>query len=57
MSVESSSSRPPPTQSPLTAATIGFEYACCFSNAWLTTLAVSRAAERSPLMSAPALKA
>src|SRR5689334_21417382 len=26
MSVESINSRPPPTQSPLTAATIGFEY-------------------------------
>src|SRR5258706_10469263 len=30
MSVESINSRPPPTQSPLTAATIGFEYGSFF---------------------------
>src|SRR5712691_3249725 len=57
MSVESRSSTPPPTQSPLTAATIGFVYASCFSSAWPTTRAVSGEALRSPLMSAPAQKA
>src|SRR3989442_12498768 len=57
MSVDSSSPTPPPTQSPLAAATIGFENTWCFSRAWLTTPAVSGAAERSPLMSAPALNA
>src|SRR6185503_13068638 len=57
MSVESSSSTPPPTQSPLTAATIGLAYASCFRSTWPTTRAVSAEALRSPPMSAPAQKA
>src|SRR5262245_43170059 len=57
MSLASRSSTPPPTQSPLTAATIGFEKASHFKSAWLTTRAVSGDALRSPLMSAPAQKA
>src|SRR4029450_4042672 len=57
MSVASSSSTPPPTQSPLTAATIGLAYASYFRSAWLTTRAVSTEALRSPLMSAPAQNA
>jgi hypothetical protein len=39
---------PPPTQSPLTAATIGFEYGSFFSKAWLTIRATSGPADRSP---------
>src|SRR2546427_3296339 len=57
MSVDSSSSTPPPTQSPLTAAPIGLENTWCFRSACPTTSAVSGAAERSPLRSAPAQKA
>src|SRR6266851_8355512 len=57
MSVASSSSTPPPTQSPLTAATIGLAYESYLSRAWLTTRAVSTEALKSPLMSAPAQKA
>src|SRR6266446_10723135 len=57
MSVASSSSTPPPTQSPLTAATIGLGYESYLSRAWLTTRAVSAEALKSPLMSAPAQKA
>src|SRR5437867_312363 len=36
---------------------MGLEYTSCFKRAWLTTRAASGAAERSPLMSAPAQKA
>src|SRR6185295_15893197 len=57
MSVASNSSTPPPTQSPFTAAMIGLEVAWYFRSAWLTTAAVSGAALRSPLMSAPAQNA
>src|SRR3984893_15158087 len=57
MSVASSSSTPPPAQSPLTAATIGFVYESYLSRAWLTIRAVSADALKSPLMSAPAQKA
>src|SRR5205809_844988 len=57
MSVDSSNSSPPPTQSPLTAATIGFENGVSFSKARLMVRAVSAPALRSPLMSAPAEKA
>src|SRR5262245_12617565 len=57
MSVDRSSSTPPPAQSPLTAATIGLEKTWCFRSAWPTTAAFSGDAERSPLRSAPAQKA
>src|SRR5438046_176831 len=57
MSVDSSNSSPPPTQSPLMAATIGFENGVSFSKARLMVRAVSAPALRSPPMSAPAEKA
>src|SRR5690242_6025523 len=57
MSVASSSSTPPPTQSPFTAATIGLEVAWYLSSEWLSTAAVSGDALRSPLMSTPAQNA
>ena len=57
MSVESSSSTPPPAQSPLTAAMMGLEKPCVFSRARLTMRRFPHVADRSPPMSAPAQNA
>src|SRR5215510_10181518 len=57
MSVDSRSSTPPPAQSPLTAAMMGFEYGFVFRRARSTIRAVCSGAERSSPISAPAQNA
>src|SRR5262245_42071749 len=57
MSVASNSSTPPPAHTPLTAATMGLVYGSLLSSARPIIRAISSRADRSPLMSAPALNA